>query len=153
MGARREGREAAVQFLYQRDLNGGLDAASVEEFWDLRPANKKVREFGMTLAEGVLANQEAIDGRIRQSAARGLGSGRRARPRLGGQCCIYGYGPGSRHRHRQIQVPPEAPAKRPAKQIAKRAAKERATPRAAEAGDLPRAYGSRGRPATDDYST
>ncbi len=69
MGARREGREAAVQFLYQRDLNGNINAGSVEGFWDLRPANKKVREFGTNLAEGVLANQEAIDERIRKSAS------------------------------------------------------------------------------------
>lgn len=69
MGARREGREAAVQFLYQRDLNGNATAESVNEFWDLRPAAKKVREFGMTLAEGVLSNQAAIDERIRAVAS------------------------------------------------------------------------------------
>ncbi len=69
MGARREGREAAVQFLYQRDLNGGANADTVNEFWDLRPAAKKVRDFGMTLAEGVLTHQDAIDERIRTVAA------------------------------------------------------------------------------------
>ncbi len=69
MGARREGREAAVQFLYQRDLNGNPEADSGAEFWDLRPATRKVREFGMALAEGVLANREAIDTRIRESAS------------------------------------------------------------------------------------
>ena len=69
MGARREGREAAVQFLYQRDLNTGADAVTVDEFWSLRPANKKVREFGMAIAEGVLAHQADIDGRIRQTAS------------------------------------------------------------------------------------
>ena len=69
MGARREGREAAVHFLYQRDLNTGADAVTVDEFWSLRPANKKVREFGMAIAEGVLAHQADIDGRIRQTAS------------------------------------------------------------------------------------
>lgn len=69
MGARREGREAAVQFLYQRDLNAGPNAESIEEFWGLRPATKKVRAFGMTLAEGVLANLPAVDERIRSAAA------------------------------------------------------------------------------------
>jgi len=49
MGARREGREAAVQFLYQRDLNAGTNAETLEAFWELRPAN--------------------IDERIRQSAS------------------------------------------------------------------------------------
>ena len=69
MGARREGREAAVQFLYQRDLNVGANAQTVDEFWELRPAAKKVREFGMAIAEGVLAHQGDIDERIRQAAS------------------------------------------------------------------------------------
>ena len=69
MGARREGREAAVQFLYQRDLNGVAEADTVEQFWDLRPAPKRVRDFGMALAEGVLARQTEIDERIRQVSA------------------------------------------------------------------------------------
>ena len=69
MGARREGREAAVQFLYQRDLNEGANAETVTEFWDLRPAAKRVRDFGMAIAEGVLSHQEAIDEQIRQAAA------------------------------------------------------------------------------------
>jgi len=63
MGARREGREAAVQFLYQRDLNAGVSTETVDEFWELRPANKRVREYGMAIAEGVLAHQADIDER------------------------------------------------------------------------------------------
>ena len=69
MGARREGREAAVQFLYQRDLNTGAIAEVVEDFWELRPAAKKVREFGMAIAQGVLAHQSEIDALIRESAS------------------------------------------------------------------------------------
>ncbi|MEI8234807.1 MAG: transcription antitermination factor NusB [Verrucomicrobiota bacterium] len=69
MGARREGREAAVQFLYQRDLNAGENAETVAEFWEIRPAAKRVREFGMAIAEGVLTHQAAIDERIRQAAS------------------------------------------------------------------------------------
>ncbi|MEI6350469.1 MAG: transcription antitermination factor NusB [Verrucomicrobiota bacterium] len=69
MGARREGREAAVQFLYQRDLQGEASAESINEFWELRPATKRVREFGMALAEGVLSNRESIDERIRKVAS------------------------------------------------------------------------------------
>lgn len=71
MGARREGREAAVQFLYQRDLNTipEGDGDGIESFWDLRPADKKVRAFGMALVQGVLSNQAAIDERIRTVAA------------------------------------------------------------------------------------
>lgn len=69
MGSRREGREAAVQFLYQRDLNAGANAETITEFWELRPANKQVREFGLNLAQGVLEKQEAIDEKIRQVAS------------------------------------------------------------------------------------
>jgi len=69
MGARREGREAAVQFLYQRDLNAGTNTETVDEFWELRPATKRVREYGMAIAEGVLAHQADIDERIRQTAS------------------------------------------------------------------------------------
>jgi len=69
LGPRREGREAAVQFLYQRDLNAGANAETVAEFWELRPAVKKVREFGMAIAEGVLAHQADIDERIRLAAS------------------------------------------------------------------------------------
>ncbi len=69
MGVRREGRESAVQFLYHRDLNGEGNAESIEAFWGLRPATRRVRDFGMTLAQGVLANLEAIDARIRQAAS------------------------------------------------------------------------------------
>ena len=69
MGARREGREAAVQFLYHRDLGGDAGAEAVDGFWALRPATRKVREFGTHLAEGVLAHQDVIDGQIRKAAA------------------------------------------------------------------------------------
>lgn len=69
MGPRREGREAAVQFLYQRDLNAGANSETIEEFWGLRPATKKVREFGMAIAEGVLAHQSDIDEHIRKAAS------------------------------------------------------------------------------------
>ena len=69
MGARREGREAAVQFLYQRDLNAGANTETLEAFWELRPANSKVRAFGMDIAQGVLSHQADIDERIRQAAS------------------------------------------------------------------------------------
>ncbi len=69
MGARREGREAAIQFLYHRDLGGDAGAEGVEGFWALRPATRKVRDFAMNLAEGVLANQTVVDERIRTAAA------------------------------------------------------------------------------------
>lgn len=70
MGKRREGREAAVQFLYQLDLHGAMEAGDSAPFWNLRtgpdmastPA--KTRAFTEQLVEGVLAHRADIDARI-----------------------------------------------------------------------------------------
>jgi N utilization substance protein B len=75
MGKRREGREAAVQFLYQADLNAGQVAAGNTDFWTLRStpdskgATPATRVFTEQLVSGVQANIEAIDERIRKYAA------------------------------------------------------------------------------------
>ena len=69
MGKRREGREAAVQFLFQHDLNAEVQAGQESAFWELRPSTKEVRDFSEALAKGVLANQAAIDERIRKYTA------------------------------------------------------------------------------------
>jgi N utilization substance protein B len=69
MGKRREGREVAVQYLFQHDLNAAADTAKDEAFWELRPSAKDVREFGEALVKGVLENQAAIDERIRKCTA------------------------------------------------------------------------------------
>ena len=62
MGKRRDGREAAVQFLFQQDLNArGKQEKLAEEFWALRPSTQNVREFCETLINGVLANKAAVD--------------------------------------------------------------------------------------------
>lgn len=69
MGARREGREAAVQFLFQRDLNPGTVEELAPQFWVLRPApSAKVRAFAETLVRGVVDHQTEIDGRIQRHA-------------------------------------------------------------------------------------
>jgi N utilization substance protein B len=72
MGKRREGREAAVQFLYQDDLNK-TDAAALAEaldqFWTLRESSARTREFAAELIHGVLQNHEAIDERIKRVTA------------------------------------------------------------------------------------
>lgn len=67
MGKRREGREAAVQYLFQRDLNGSEKEDS-SAFWELRPATSNVRAFGQNLIDGVLAHQAQIDERIKNCA-------------------------------------------------------------------------------------
>ncbi len=69
MGKRREGREAAIQFLFQQDLNAGTQAELEADFWELRPSTKNVRDFSDALIKGVIANKAAIDERIQKYAA------------------------------------------------------------------------------------
>ncbi len=69
MGKRREGREAAIQFLFQRDLNSSDERESLEHFWALRPATNATREFANALIHGVIAQQPAIDERIQNFSA------------------------------------------------------------------------------------
>ena len=64
MGKRREGREAAVQFLVFCDLNQGAGLAAAAEFWDLRPASKPIRDFALPLVDGVLQHRVETDERI-----------------------------------------------------------------------------------------
>ena len=75
MGKRREGREAAVQYLYQLDLNGEAQPGNTDAFWALRsgpgkaPVQAKTRVFAETLVKGVTANLEEIDGWIKKYTA------------------------------------------------------------------------------------
>jgi len=68
MGKRREGREAAIQFLFQHDLNPG-EKPTLQDFWHLRTATKKIQEFSSELIDGILANQPAIDAHIKKYVA------------------------------------------------------------------------------------
>jgi N utilization substance protein B len=68
MGKRREGREAAVQFLVYCDLNRGAGLSSAAEFWDLRPAGNAIRVFALKLIEGVLEKRAEVDERISRYA-------------------------------------------------------------------------------------
>jgi len=58
-----------VQFLFQRDLNPAEEAELRAHFWDLREANKGIRDFATTLIEGVTEHQDEIDARIQNVAA------------------------------------------------------------------------------------
>jgi N utilization substance protein B len=75
MGKRREGREAAVQFLYQLDANQEEPLELFSRFWELRSAPAKesgsprTRTFARQLVEGVINHREEIDGRIKKYAA------------------------------------------------------------------------------------
>jgi transcription antitermination protein NusB len=64
MGVRREGREAAVQYLYLRDLKGDSDLASYYKFRGLSPS---ARRFCDSLIGGTLEHQQAIDEAIQKN--------------------------------------------------------------------------------------
>lgn len=64
MGSRRDGREAAIQFLFCRDLNDELGTEDFESFFSLRRAKPSAKEFAMALIRGVLAHHAEIDARI-----------------------------------------------------------------------------------------
>ena len=67
MGLRRDGREAAVQYLFAHELHEGTGKPTPEEihaFWDLHSAKGGARKFADELTKGVLENLEAIDARI-----------------------------------------------------------------------------------------
>jgi len=65
MGVRRDGREAAVQFLYLRDLNGDNN---LEGFYKFRGLSPSARKFCGALIDGTTAKQAEIDEIIRTNA-------------------------------------------------------------------------------------
>lgn len=68
MGRRREGREAAVQFLFAHEIQAGKDVVvGDEEFWSLHSARKGARAYAEDLIKGVLAHLPEIDGCIADS--------------------------------------------------------------------------------------
>lgn len=69
MGRRREGREAAVQFLYQADLNRETVDDLLVDFWKIREAKPGVREFATHLVRGVALHQAEIDVLIKAATA------------------------------------------------------------------------------------
>jgi N utilization substance protein B len=70
MGKRREGREAAIQFLYQLDLNPESVDSLRTKFWELRtgpgqaPVPTRTQRFADQLVDGVIANSATINQRI-----------------------------------------------------------------------------------------
>jgi N utilization substance protein B len=66
MGVRHEGREAAVQFLYQRDLGGGVHDTDLEDFYVFRGLSPAARRFCQQLAEGALKEIPKIDQLLEQ---------------------------------------------------------------------------------------
>src|SRR3982750_1732388 len=75
MGKRRDGREAAIQFLYQLDANDTPLDQALAAFWALRagPDRKtetppKTRVFAEDLIRGVVVHRAAIDEKIKSFA-------------------------------------------------------------------------------------
>lgn len=69
MGKRREGRQTAVQFLFQRDLSNCEMPQGLQDFWTVCPATHAIKEFATNLILGVLAYQADIDALIRKHSA------------------------------------------------------------------------------------
>src|SRR5262245_35116298 len=68
MSKRREGREAAVQFLYQLDIHGDPAENLSADFWALREGGEKVRAFAEELVAGVALHRAELDERIARFA-------------------------------------------------------------------------------------
>jgi len=68
MGVRREGREAAVQFLYQHDLNPASGLEDLPVFYKMRGLSPSARRFSDVLIRGVIDSQDEIDTLIRANA-------------------------------------------------------------------------------------
>ncbi len=64
MGKRREGREAAVQFLFAQELRGESVAEENDAFWSLHMARTNARTYAEELIKGVLEHLPEIDARI-----------------------------------------------------------------------------------------
>ncbi len=61
MGVRRDAREAAVQYLYQRELQADESDALLEEFFQLRGLSPSARRFCESLLRGWMAHRKEID--------------------------------------------------------------------------------------------
>lgn len=57
-------RQAAVQFHFWRDMQGGNEPEKMDEFWEFCPAKPNVREFAQPLIDGMVAHLPEIDERI-----------------------------------------------------------------------------------------
>jgi N utilization substance protein B len=69
MGMRRDGREAAVQFLYQVDAHRPEDIdGALKAFWAQNDEPKNVAEFADDLIRGALEKMPEVDAKIRTLA-------------------------------------------------------------------------------------
>lgn len=68
MGVRRDAREAAVQYLYQREMQGDQSDQALEEFYEMRGLSPSGRRFCDELIQGWMQHREEIDEVIAKNA-------------------------------------------------------------------------------------
>jgi transcription antitermination protein NusB len=68
MTRRSRAREVALQLLFQRDLNKGVDRAALERFVRDRLRDDSLMPFCLGLYDGVAAHQTDIDRRLSETA-------------------------------------------------------------------------------------
>jgi N utilization substance protein B len=68
MGARRRGRELAIQALYQIELNTESSGETLRSFWERCEAGRRAKEFAAGLVAGVRERQQRIDELIGQAS-------------------------------------------------------------------------------------
>jgi N utilization substance protein B len=68
MGARRSGREAALQMLFQIEASSADPDRAIALFWRNFEADPEGREYAETLVQGVTGTTEELDTKIRAAA-------------------------------------------------------------------------------------
>ena len=68
MGVRRDAREAAVQYLYQREMQGDQSDQALDEFYEMRGLSPSGKRFCNELLEGWMQHREEIDEVIAKNA-------------------------------------------------------------------------------------
>lgn len=68
MVRRTRGREVALQLLYQGEQNPKIDRAAVERFVAERLREPELRQFCLTLFDGVLSERDALDQKLAAAA-------------------------------------------------------------------------------------
>src|SRR5262249_27466545 len=69
VGVRRDAREQALQALYAIELNPSSAREALRLFWEGARCAASVRVFADELISGVLANQAAVDAKIKEKSA------------------------------------------------------------------------------------
>jgi N utilization substance protein B len=69
MGMRRKGRELALQALYQQEITGEVSDTALRGFWQSSDAAEPVKQFALSLVEGVAGRRADIDALVDKAAA------------------------------------------------------------------------------------